>query len=100
MIRGTTPTHTFNLPFDVSAIAELRIIYAQAGETKLVKKMADCTLVGNMIKVKLTQKETLMFDPSQLAEIQMRVLTAAGDALASAPKRVGVGRLLEDEVME
>ena len=37
MIQGTTPTHTFTIPFDVSLIKELKVVYAQQGEIVLEK---------------------------------------------------------------
>ena len=100
MIRGTTPTHIFTLPFDVSMVQKIRIIYAQNGTVKLTKTEADCTLEGNTVQVKLTQEDTLAFVAQSAAEIQVRVLTPAGDALASEPRWIGVNRLLENEVIE
>lgn len=100
MIRGTTPTHIYNIPFDPELIQSLRIIYVQNDEMLFVKERKDCIVDGRQISVKLTQEETLMMDAAQLVEIQMRVLTTGGDALASKPKKVAVGRLLEDEVIK
>ena len=100
MIRGTTPTHTFTLPFDVSVIKEIHVIYAQ-GRVKLVKKKADCELSGNEVKVRLSQEETLMFCAALPFKVQVRVLTHIGDALASVPKTVvDVIGTLEDEVIK
>lgn len=98
MIRGTTPTHTFDLPFDTTIIRKLRIIYAQNDVVILTKGLEDCTIEGNTVIVKLTQEETLKFDAHAVAEIQIRVLTHANDALASKPKKISVNRLLENEV--
>jgi hypothetical protein len=98
MIRGTTPNHTFTLPFDVKTIAEIHIIYSQ-GSRKLVKRKSDCTLKGNTVTVKFTQDETLSFDSRQLVELQVRVLTNNGEALASTIWEFTVQRLLEDEVI-
>ena len=99
MIRGTTPKHTFSLPVDSSVIRALRIIYAQGGKEVITKELSDCTLAETEATVKLSQEETLLFDSSQIVEIQMRILTTGGDALASRIRRTAVGRLLEDEVI-
>ena len=41
MIRGTTPTHIFNIPFDTSLVDEVKITYAQEDEIILIKGTAD-----------------------------------------------------------
>lgn len=99
MIRGTTPTHTFTLPFDVDLIKSLRVIYQQNDETVLIKTLTDCAVAGNVISYKLTQEETLQFAQNAKVSIQIRVLTNDGDALASRICTVGVGACLEDGVI-
>lgn len=98
MIKGTTPTHVFTIPFDTSSINKVRVIYAQNEEILFVKETEDCVVKDNTIEVTLTQTNTLLFDHKKPAEIQLRILTKAGDALASVVERVGVGKLLENEV--
>lgn len=46
MIRGTTPTHSFNLPVDAAIIKELRVIYAQNGEPVQTKTKDQFTFAG------------------------------------------------------
>lgn len=99
MIRGTTPTHIFRLPFSVLAIQDVRVIYAQRDEQILVKETADCTLEGNRISVTLTQEDTFKFDHSKCVQIQVRVSTAGGQALASQIKLIDVDKCLDDEVI-
>lgn len=72
MRRGTTPTHTFTLPFDIATVKKLRITYEQDG-FKLVKEEYDAQ--GNKISVKLTQSETLSFDCEKPARAQLKVRT-------------------------
>ena len=62
MIRGTTPTHTFNIPFDTSMVKEVKILYAQDVVKILEKKNGDCVLAGQSISVTLTQEDTFLFD--------------------------------------
>lgn len=99
MIRGTTPTHTFELPFAVDDIDQVRIVYAQEGSEILVKTNSDCTLEDSTIRVKLTQDDTLGFKAPGPVEIQIRVLMTNGDVLASSVMRVPVGVCLDNEVM-
>lgn len=100
MRRGTTPTHTFTLPFDVSMISKLHIIYAQNEQVVLTKSESDATLDGNTVVVKLSQEETLLFDCKRNTEVQVRVLTLGGEAITSDIIRVATERCLENEVIE
>ena len=99
MIRGTTPTHVFSLPIDAGSIKEIRIIYAQKEKPVLVKTTQDCTLAKNSATVRLSQQETFGFDRGYEVEIQLRLLTWGGDAMASEIIRTTVGECLGNEVM-
>lgn len=96
MIRGTTPTHTFTLPFEASAIQSVKIIYAQDDVVVCEKLTKDCTLSGSTVVTTLTQEDTLKFDHKKVAQIQLRILTAGGQALASVIEKVGVSQLLDE----
>ena len=62
MIRGTTPTHQFILPFGVENIKSGRVIYSQDGQVILTKEISECALEEQTITIKLTQEETFKFD--------------------------------------
>lgn len=97
MKRGTTPTHTFALPFDVDMIEKVRVLYSQNDELKLTK--TDAALDRNTVTVKLTQEDTFKLESGLVVDIQIRVLTVDGDALNSDIIRVPVERCLESEVL-
>lgn len=105
MIRGTTPTHKFELPFEVSILKDLRISYMQntygQNDNRLLidKKMTDCTLDGNTVLVKLTQEETLKLKHGMEVKIQIKVLTTEGDVLASTVYKKTVKEVLNEEVL-
>lgn len=99
MIPGTTPTHTFKIPFDASIIKDFKVIYVQDDVTILEKRVSDCALDGYSVKVTLTQEETFLFKPQDIVEIQLRVLTLGGEVLASIPEKVGVAKCLDKEVL-
>ena len=99
MIQGTTPTHTFTLPFDVSMIDKVRIIYAQNDTPVVTKNTEDCKLEGNDVFVVLTQEDTFAFDHNEHVEIQIRLLTTEGKAIASHVKRIDCAKCLENEVL-
>ena len=101
MIRGTTPTHTFNLPFEVGFIKSGKVTYSQDGEIILTKEIKECALDGSTITIKLTQEETLKFNCTKgYVYIQVRLLTTGGDALASSLIRVEVDKCLDSEVLK
>lgn len=99
MIRGTTPIHTFTIPFDTSLLHKVKIVYAQDEIPIITKNIEDCTLNGFDIKVKLSQEDTLAFNCKKFVEIQIRVLTKHGEALTSLPMKESVERCLDDEVL-
>lgn len=100
MIRGTTPTHIFNLPIETNLLKEIRITYVQGDTEIFTKTEADCVLETAAIKVTLTQQETLEFDHTKLVSIQVKVLTATGDVLISQIENIEVGRVLNEEVLQ
>ena len=98
MIRGTTPTHIFTLPFAADQITKLSIAYAQGDEVVLEKVLEDCMLDGNTVSVQLSEMDTLKFTNRKQAEIQLRL--GIGDArLASNVIYVTVDRLLREGVL-
>ena len=99
MIRGTTPTHTFLLPFDASEIRAIRIAYAQRGEVVLTKSEADCTLENNRVTLRLGEEETLRFAAGDRLQRQVRVLTASGDVFALRILGASVEDCLLEEVL-
>ena len=99
MIRGTTPTHTFILPFDTSLVDEIKITYAQRDEIVLCKNTADCLFEQSRVTVTLSQEDTFKFDCRTQVQIQMRILTVNGEALASLITTLDVAKCLDDEVL-
>lgn len=99
MIRGTTPTHTFKVPFDTSLIKEVRVIYAQADAPIICKETGDCTLNGDTIVTTLTQEDTFKFDCKKVVQIQIRVLTKAGEVLSTRVQNICIDKCLDNEVM-
>lgn len=99
MIRGTTPTLEFVLPFDTNKIMDAYISIAQQGEVKIDKQLSECACNGNVLALKLTQEETLQLRSDCIAEIQIRAKMNGGDAIASNIIRVSALRILKDGVI-
>lgn len=96
MIRGTTPTLTFTVPFDANEIKKIRVIFSQNGNKVLVFEGDRCVADGRDIKIKMTQQETLVLKQNAPVEIQVRVLMKDDTAMASKIITTSVNRILED----
>ena len=99
MRRGSTPTHTFTLPFNTEVIEKLRITYKQQGDTVLTKTEKDVELSEKTIVCELTQEDTLSFLEKVIVEIQLKILTKNGKVYPSDIYRVSPGRVLDEEVL-
>lgn len=99
MFKGTTPTHSFNVSIDTSLVKEVKITYTQKDKEVLVKRTDECTIGEGVITTRLTQEDTFLFEEAVLVTVQLRILTISGDALASAPLMMSVGKCLDDEVL-
>lgn len=99
MIRGTTPTHTFNLPFSTDLVTSARVIYKQGQKEILRKETADFVKAGKSLKVTLTQEDTLLFDCRLMVKLQLRVKTTEGAVLNTKPRLVSVEECLDEEVL-
>lgn len=101
MIRGTTPVLEFELPFDTKLIAEAYVTISQNQKAVFEKNFAECIHSGKLLKVNLSQEDALKLESccNSYAEIQVRVRTKEGEALASDIIAVHVGRILKDGVI-
>ena len=98
-IRGTTPTVTFNLPFNVSTIQNCEVYFAQNDELLITKGYNDCVLSGTTLSVTLKQKDTLQFDDEEKLEMQVRFRFTDGSVDATKKIKGKVEDLLADTVL-
>lgn len=99
MIRGTTPTLEFVLPFDTGQLAEAFVTLSQNDAVVLDKALTECHCNENRLTVRLTQEETLLLQDECFTEIQIRARTISGDAVASQIIRERTDRILKDGVI-
>ena len=90
MIRGTTPTITYNFPFAVSGISKIRIYFLQGKDTLLTKSEDDCTFSGNSVSVTLTEQETYGFSAKKRLETKSRFLLSDGTVGGTKPKFIDI----------
>ena len=95
-IRGTTPTITFNLPFNVSTIKNCEVYFGQNDELLVTKGYNDCVFSGTTMQVTLKQKDTLQFDDSEKLQVQVRFRFNDDSVDATAIIKGKVGELLSD----
>jgi hypothetical protein len=80
-------------------VADALIVYAQSEEEIFRKTASQCHMEGNTLSVELTQEETFLFDCRKKVQIQVRVLTTEGKALASNIITKDVAKCLSNEVL-
>lgn len=81
IIRGTTPTLRFGLPFDADMIANGFVVIQQEEVTVVEKELSDCECGGKTVSAKLTQEDTLKLSSDMNAEISIVVKTTDGERL-------------------
>lgn len=99
MRPGTTPIISFYLPFEVDLVAELWFTMVQRGVEVFTKELEEMEIEGSRIIVRMTQEETLKLASGQKVELQVRIRTQAGDAIASQVETVDVDRILKNGVI-
>ena len=97
IVRGSTPTHTFSIPFDTSVVTGVVIIYAQDGAEVLQKKTADCTITDRDVSVTLSQNDTMLFSAGKPAMVQL-VVYAGERASVSNIVEMSVSDILSEDV--
>ena len=97
--RATTPKQTFILELTgVPDLTQILITYAQKGTIVFEREKDAMTIEDNKVWFRLTQEETLSLRQNIPVEIQVRVFTPDGNALASDIFEVSVERVLNEEV--
>lgn len=99
MIRGTTPTISFKLPFDYDLVEEIWLTIEQRGKEVLTKTKKDMSYEWNVVSYRLTQEETLALNDKECVKIQVRMRTADGGAFASKVFTKPVDEILKDGVI-
>lgn len=98
MRQGTTPTIQITInDIDLNEMQNIYVVFEQNGYI-LKKESSDLNIEGNIISVSLTQEETLNFKEGT-CNIQLRMITKGGVAIASPIKTTKVYRVLNKEVI-
>lgn len=98
MRQGTTPTIQITInDIDLNEMQNIYVVFEQNGYI-LKKESSDLDIEGNTISVLLSQEETLNFKEGT-CNIQLRMITKGGVAIASPIKTTKVYRVLNKEVI-
>lgn len=98
MRQGTTPTIQITInDIDLNEMQNIYVVFEQNGYI-LKKESSDLSIEGNIISVLLSQEETLNFKEGT-CNIQLRMITKGGVAIASPIKTTKVYRVLNMEVI-
>ncbi len=98
MRQGTTPTIQITInDIDLNEMQNIYVVFEQNGYI-LKKESSDLDIEGNVISVSLSQEETLNFKEGT-CNIQLRMITKGGVAIASPIKTTKVYRVLNKEVI-
>lgn len=104
MYRVSTPTDTFKLPFNTSICSVIQVTYKQ-DNSAIVKTYKNGTVPDGMtlddeyIVIRLTQAETKQFKAEEFVNVQVRVLTNAGDSFPSKIFKTYVDEVLNEEIL-
>jgi hypothetical protein len=100
MIKYTTPTLTYKLPFTTDFIKEA-FITIKSPSVKIEKSLKECKVGENTIAVTLTQEETASFKIGETPTVMLNVLTANNKRLATEeePLKDSVKRNLKEGVI-
>lgn len=90
MIRGTTPTITYNFPFEVDSIEKFRMYFVQGKNVVLTKTEEECTFSGTTVSAILTQEETYAFSTKKLLQTKARFLLEDGSVCGTKAKNIKV----------
>lgn len=98
MIRGTTPTLCFKTPYEADMVQSGYITFTMRGDILLdISLDNEGVAIGdNVISLTLTQAQTLLFDPQAATLVQLRLVLADNNAVASNIVKVPVTKILKD----
>lgn len=107
MIRATTPLQEFTFETNPEDFSRILIVYKQDENIVLRKEKGDLSfssyigedgIIVYVAAFRMTQEEANLFEPEPV-RVQVRVLTAENEALASDIDTMPVSDVLDDEVL-
>lgn len=98
IVRGTTPTVTYSIPFPVDMLDVGYVTVKQGQNVIIEKELSACHCNGNTVSAKFTQEDTLSLESGCNTKIRLVVKTLGGDRLETKDTTVTVLDTHKDEV--
>lgn len=99
IFQGSTPVHEFTLPFPTDLVENIVVTYEQGDAVVIEKKDNEIERDGYVIRVSLTQAETLKFENGKMVKIQLKVKTTENEVIPSDIIYCGVSEVLNKEIL-
>lgn len=101
MIRGTTPTLRFQIPYTTEQIQLGYVTFSRKGEVFLDLSFDDerITVENNYIYVTFSQEDTLRFNSRTVYSVQLRILLEGNVAVASNIITIPISSILKNGVI-
>lgn len=99
MYQATTPGYRFILPFDVAEQVDDALITFKQGAVAVDYTLAETTVDGNNIYLRLTQEQTNMFREGVSCKVQMRLKMKDGSVISTRVAVVSVHESLNREIL-
>lgn len=102
MIRGTTPTLKFKIPYKADLIEDGYITFSRKGKIFKDISFSDerVSIQDKFILITFSQEDTLEFNSRAMYSVQLRILLKGGKAVASNIIAIGIGSILKNGVIE
>ena len=102
MIRGTTPTLRFKIPYCTRVIDLGYVTFSRKGEVFKDIPFSDSrvSVRDGAVLVSLTQKDTLEFNSRATYSVQLRILLKNNIAVASNIIPISIGAILKNGILK
>ena len=97
--KGCTCRNTFTIPYGETEVEVLYITYCQKKEIVLEKTLEDCVFDEGVVRVELSQEDTLKFCDCSSVQIQIRAKLISGAATKSNIIQTTTDEILKDGVI-
>ena len=99
MRQGTTPVLSFEVDLDTSVLSCIKVVFKKGDKIILTKRETECSLSGKIIKIRLSQEETFLFECETNYNVQIRAKLFNGDVVATDVMKLPIEECLDEEVL-
>lgn len=102
MIRGTTPTLEFKMPYKACLIEDGYITFSRKGKVFKDIPFSDerVSIQDRLILITFSQEDTLSFNSKAMYSVQLRMLLKGDKAVASNIIAMNIGSILKNGVID